>query len=597
MVSERGGHLAPNLGAVELTIALHRIYDTPKDKLIWDVGHQSYSHKLLTGRFNEFHTLRTYQGISGFPRRSENPHDAFGTGHASTSVSAAVAFAYARDMKNEDHHVIAVIGDGGLTGGLAYEGLDHAGDLRKNLLVILNDNDMSISSNVGGISQYLNRIISSYYYNKTKEEVDKFLEKSIGKFLMRRLQKMEESIKSLMVPGVFFEELGFRYFGPINGHDLKLLEDTLRSIKDLKGPLLLHIITEKGHGYEPAEKDPSNWHGAKPFYINTGEPKVEVRLTPAPPSYTHVFSKVICKMAEQDKRVVGITAAMASGTGLNMLAKQYPSQFIDVGIAEQHAVMMAAGLACEGLKPVAAIYSTFLQRAFDQVYHDVCIQNLPVIFAIDRGGLIGDDGATHQGLYDTGYLRILPNIVICAPANERELSQMLWTGLSHNGPFAIRYPRVNGEGVSWSEKEDPIPIGKGKILIHGSNVAILAYGFMVHRALEAAELLEKEGLNPTVVNMRFAKPLDTELIQELAKTHSCFITYEDHTISGGFSSSVSEAMHDMDIHTALLRLALPDEIIEHGQRSEIFEEFGLLPHQAAERILKFAHAKAEAAVL
>jgi 1-deoxy-D-xylulose-5-phosphate synthase len=597
VVSERGGHLAPNLGSVELSIALHRIFDTPKDKIVWDVGHQSYSHKLLTGRFHEFHTLRTYEGISGFPRRSENPHDAFGTGHASTSVSSALGMAVARDILGEDNSVIAVIGDGGLTGGVAYEGLDHAGDLGKNLLVILNDNDMSISPNVGGISHYLNRIISSYYYNKTKEGLDKFLEKSIGQLLMRRLQKVEESIKALMVPGVFFEELGFRYFGPIHGHDLPLLEETLTSLKGLKGPLLLHVITEKGHGYEPAEKDPTSWHGAKPFDKMTGEPKAKTPITPPPPSYTQVFSKVICKMAETNKKVVGITAAMAPGTGLSPLAKKFPEQFIDVGIAEQHAVLLAAGLACEGVRPVAAIYSTFLQRAYDQVYHDVCIQSLPVIFAIDRGGLVGDDGATHQGLYDMGYLRTLPNIVIAAPANEKDLSQMLWTALEYDkGPFAIRYPRANGEGVAWSEEEKPIPIGKGIVLKEGSEVAILGCGYMVHRGLEMAALLEKEGLYPTVVNMRYVKPLDVDLIVELAKTHHYFITYEDHTISGGFSSAVSEAMHDLDIKQPLCRLALPDEIIEHGQRNEIFEEHHMMPDQAAKRVLKFVHSKSGAVV-
>ncbi|MDX9752398.1 MAG: 1-deoxy-D-xylulose-5-phosphate synthase [bacterium] len=596
VVSERGGHLAPNLGAVELTIALHRVFDTPKDKIVWDVGHQSYGHKLLTGRFSEFDTLRTYNGISGFPRRSENRHDAFGTGHASTSISAALGIAAARDMNKEDYSVIAVIGDGGLTGGVAYEGLDHAGELMKNLLVILNDNDMSISPNVGGISHYLNRIISSYYYNKTKEGLDKFIEKSIGQYLMRRLQKVEETIKALMVPGVFFEELGFRYFGPINGHDLRLVEDTLRSLKDLKGPLLLHVITEKGHGYEPAVKDPTSWHGAKPFDKMTGEPKTKVSVTMAtpPPSYTQVFSKVICKMAEKNKNVAGITAAMAPGTGLSALAKKFPDQFFDVGIAEQHAVLLAAGMATEGIRPVVAIYSTFLQRAYDQVYHDVCIQNLPVILAIDRGGLVGDDGATHQGLYDTSYLRAFPNIVVSAAADERDLARLLWTGLAHNGPFAVRYPRANGEGVEWSEEEAPLPIGKGEILRKGSGIAILGYGYMVHRGMTVADLLEREGIHATVVNMRFAKPIDREMLVELAQNHQYFVSYEDNTLAGGFSSAVSEALHDLELPQPLLRLALPDEIIEHGQRSEMFREHGLLPEQVCSRILKFIHAKSEA---
>lgn len=589
VVSDTGGHLAPGLGAVELTIALHYILESPKDKLIWDVGHQCYGHKLLTGRRDQFHTLRQYHGISGFPRRWESPHDHYGTGHASTSVSAAVGMAVARDLKGEDYKVVAVIGDGGLTGGVAYEGFDHAGDLGKDLLVILNDNDMSISPNVGGISHYLNRIISSYYYNKTKVGVDKLLEKSIGNMLMKRLQKVEESIKSLIVPGVFFEELGFRYFGPINGHDLDLLIETLSSLMELKGPLLLHIITEKGHGFQPAVNDPASWHGAKPFDKVTGEAKIFTEK-PAPPPYTNIFGNIICKMVEKNPRVVGITAAMASGTGLSKLASKYPKNFFDVGIAEQHAVMLAASMACEGIRPVCAIYSTFLQRAFDQIYHDVCIQNLPVIFAIDRGGVIGDDGATHQGLYDTAFLRMFPNLVVSAAADERDLSQLLWTALQHDGPFAIRYPRSSGEGVEWAFEEEPVPIGKGVVVEEGLDVAILAYGYMVHRALEAAVILRKNGIRPTVVNMRFAKPLDTELIHTLATSHSHLVSYEDHTLVGGFTSAVSEALHDMGLEQIpLLRLAVPDEVIEHGTRNEIFEEYGLLPVQVAKRIAEFVH--------
>ncbi len=594
VVSEKGGHLAPGLGAVELTIALHRVLESPKDKIVWDVGHQCYGHKLLTGRRDNFHTLRQYEGVSGFPRRWESPHDHFGTGHASTSVSAAVGLAAGRDLNGGDNKVVAIIGDGGLTGGVAYEGLDHAGELKTDLLVILNDNNMSISPNVGGISHHLNRLISSYYYNKTKEGVDKFLEKSIGNSLMKRLQKVEESIKSLIVPGVFFEELGFRYFGPINGHDIDLLIETLTSLKDLKGPLLLHVLTEKGHGYEPAEEDPASWHGAKPFIKATGEPKKSKipALTPTPPSYTSVFSDVICKMVEKNPKVVGITAAMASGTGLSRLSKEHPDNFFDVGIAEQHAIMLACGMACEGIRPVAAIYSTFLQRAYDQVYHDVGIQKLPVIFAIDRGGVIGDDGATHQGLYDIAFLRSVPGIVLAAAANERELSQMLWTALAHDGPFAVRYPRSAGEGVDWSPEEEPIAIGKGKVLQEGSGVAILAYGYMVHRALEAAEFLRKDGINPTVVNMRFAKPLDHELIKKLAENHTHFATYEDHSIAGGFSSIVAEALQDMRLgNISLLRMAVPDEIIEHGTRNQIFEEHNLLPEQVAKRIVDFVQSK------
>ncbi|MGC9326502.1 MAG: 1-deoxy-D-xylulose-5-phosphate synthase, partial [Candidatus Hinthialibacter sp.] len=446
---------------------------------------------------------------------------------------------------------------------------------------------------------YLNRILCSYHYNRTKEGVDKFLEKSIGDLLMKRLQKVEESIKSLIVPGVFFEELGFRYFGPINGHDLDLLIETLKSLKDLKGPLLLHVVTEKGHGFLPAENDPTSWHGAKPFNKKTGEPKhIKSAEAHSAPPYTNVFGDIICKMVEKNPRVVGITAAMSSGTGLSKLAKKFPENFFDVGIAEQHAVMLGASMACEGVRPVCAIYSTFLQRGFDQIYHDVCIQNLPVIFAIDRAGVIGDDGATHQGLYDIAYLRALPNIVVSAAANERELSQLFWTALQHDGPFAIRYPRASGEGVEWSPEEAPIPIGKGVVVEKGSDVAILAYGYMVHRALEAAELLRKEGIQPTVVNMRFAKPLDIELIQSLASHHSHMATYEDHSIVGGFGSAVSEALHDLGLgQIPLLRLAIPDQVIEQGERSQIFEEHHLLPHQAAKRIAQFVHSSKPAIAL
>ncbi len=592
VVSEKGGHFATPLGVVELTIALHRVFNSPTDKIIWDVGHQVYAHKLLTGRREHFHTLRQYKGISGFPSRAESPHDHFATGHASTSVSAALGMAMARDMNEEDHKVVAVIGDGGLTGGVAYEGLDHAGHLKKDMLVILNDNDMSISPPVGAISHSLNQVITSHYYNKTKEGFDRILGKTIGNAVMKRLQKVEESIKSLIVPGVFFEELGFRYFGPINGHDLKELTETLENIKDLSGPIFLHIVTEKGHGYEYAVEDPATWHGAKPFDKVTGRPKPKKVDAPQSPAYTSVFGKTICKMVEKNPKVMGITAAMASGTGLNLLAKESPKNFVDVGIAEQHGVLFSAGLACEKIRPVCAIYSTFLQRGYDQIFHDVCVQKLPVIFALDRAGVVGDDGSQFQGLYDIAYLRVLPNMVVSAPANERELVQLLWTALDYtDGPFAIRYPRDVGVGVDWSLEEPVLPVGKGQVIQEGSEIAILAYGYMVHPALEAAALLRKQGYKPTVVNMRFAKPLDTELIHKLSENHNYFVTYEDHSIIGGFSSAVSEAMHDMNIDLPMLRLALPDQVIPHGSRKNIFEEHHLLPWQAAKRIEEFTHIK------
>lgn len=592
VVSEKGGHFATPLGVVELTIALHRVFDSPHDKIIWDVGHQVYAHKIITGRKDRFHTLRQYHGISGFPSRDESIHDHFATGHASTSVSAALGMAVARDINKEEYKVVAVIGDGGLTGGVAYEGLDHAGHLKKDLLVILNDNDMSISPPVGAISHSLNQVITSHYYNKTKEGFDRIMGKTIGNALMKRLQKVEESIKSLIVPGVFFEELGFRYFGPINGHDLKELTETLENIKGLSGPIFLHIVTEKGHGYELAVEDPSTWHGAKPFDKVTGCFKSKKDDKPQPPAYTTVFGKTVCKMVEKNPKVIGITAAMASGTGLNILAEKHPNHFYDVGIAEQHGVLFSAGLACERIRPVCAIYATFLQRGFDQIFHDVCVQRLPVIFAIDRAGVVGDDGAQFQGLYDIGYLRVLPNMIVSAPANEKELVQLLWTALDYKqGPFAIRYPRDVGTGIDWSLEEPILPIGKGEVIQEGSEVAILAYGCMVHPAMEAADMLRQQGVKPTVVNMRFAKPMDYDLIRELAANHHYFVTYEDHSIIGGFSSAVSEAMHDIGIDLPLLRLALPDEVIPHGSRAEIFEEHGLLPYQAAKRIHSFAHIK------
>lgn len=592
VVSEKGGHFATPLGVVELTIALHRVFDSPKDKLIWDVGHQIYAHKLITGRKDRFHTLRQYNGVSGFPCRDESEHDHFATGHASTSVSAALGMAVARDYNKEDYKVVGIIGDGGLTGGVAYEGLDHAGHLKKDMLIILNDNDMSISPPVGAISHSLNQVITSHYYNKTKEGVDRILGKTIGNALMKRLQKVEESIKSLIVPGVFFEELGFRYFGPINGHDLKELTETLENIKGLSGPIFLHIVTEKGHGYEYAVEDPSTWHGAKPFDKVTGRFKAKKADTPQPPAYTTVFGKTVCKMVESNPNVVGITAAMASGTGLSILQKEHPDNFIDVGIAEQHGVLFSAGLACEKVRPVCAIYATFLQRGFDQIFHDVCVQRLPVIFALDRAGVVGDDGKQFQGLYDIGYLRVLPNMIVSAPANEKELAQLLWTALEYDkGPFAIRYPRDVGVGVDWSVEKSVLPIGKGEVVQEGSEVAILAFGTMVQPAIDAAAELRQQGLKPTVVNARFAKPLDTELIRELAEKHHYFVTYEDHSIIGGFSSAVSEAMHDMNIDIPLLRLALPDQVIPHGKRSQIFEEHFLLPHQAAKRIHAFAQTK------
>jgi len=588
-VSQTGGHLAPNLGVVELTLALHRVFDSPKDKFVWDVGAQAYPHKLLTGRRDRFHTLRKHGGLSGFPRRSESPHDHFGTGHSSTSISVALGMALARDVQQKDYHVTAIIGDGGMTGGVALEGLNHAGEAGTDLLVVLNDNAMAISPNIGAWSRYLNRIITGQPYNRLSEELERLLLRipNIGDWVKKGTVRIRELCKGLIVPGLLFEELGFRYFGPINGHDLYELLETFEKVKQLKGPLLVHVLTEKGHGYEPAESDPTTYHGLSAFDRSTG--RIAKKTSTKRPC-TSVFGEVVCEMAKEDPRVVAITAAMAAGTGLSMFAERFPDRFYDVAIAEQHAVDLAAGLAVQGARPVVAIYSTFLQRAFDQVYHDVCIQNLPVLFALDRAGVVGADGATHQGLYDIAYLRSLPNMVICAPADEQELSSMMWTGLEHDGPFAIRYPRETGPGAPWSLREASLPIGKGEVVREGRRVAILALGPMVRKAVEAADILSANGLEPTVVNMRFAKPIDVELLRMLAQTHTHFVTYEDHVLNGGFGSAVCETLQDEGLYgLPVLRLGLPDRVIEHGTRDEIFQDYGLLPDRAATRIEEFIH--------
>ncbi|HQQ00644.1 MAG TPA: 1-deoxy-D-xylulose-5-phosphate synthase [bacterium] len=584
-VSKTGGHLAPNLGTVELTIALHRVFNSLEDKIVWDVGAQAYPHKILTGRREQFHTLRKFHGISGFPRRSESPHDHFGTGHSSTSISVALGMALARDLKGETCNVMAVIGDGGLTGGVALEGLNHAGRLDTNFLVILNDNAMAISPNLGGWASYLNRIITGQVYNRFSQELEKILLRipAIGEWVQKGALKLAEVCKGLMIPGLLFEELGFRYFGPIDGHDLKALVDTFENVRQLKGPILVHVLTEKGRGYKPAESDPTTYHGLSAFDRVTGQIVKRPGWT-----YTSVFGKTVCRMAEKNPDVTAITAAMAPGTGLVEFSERFPERFFDVAIAEQHAVDLAAGLAVNGKRPVVAIYSTFLQRAFDQVYHDVCIENLPVIFAMDRAGVIGADGATHQGLYDIAFLRSMPNMVLCAPSNERELVQMLWTGLAHNGPFAVRYPRIFGTGVAWEPEEPPLPIGKGDVLHEGTRLAILALGTMVEFARETAALLASSGLDPTVVNMRFVKPLDRDLLRQLAQTHTHFVTYEDHVLDGGFGGAVCEALEDEGLHDiSVMRLGLPDRVIEHGSREEIFGEYGLLPSQVAPRVSRF----------
>ncbi len=575
-VAKSGGHLAPSLGVVELTIALHYIFDTPKDKIVWDVGHQSYAHKLLTGRREQFHTLRQQDGISGFPKIQESVHDALDTGHSSTSISAALGMTTAMDIEKKEGKVIAVIGDGSMTAGLAFEGLNNAGSLRKDLIVILNDNEMSISPNVGALSSFLSRKLTSKFATKLKKEVETFLKKSdIGENIWAAMKKGEDSLKSLFTPGMLFEALQFEYVGPIPGHQIDALIETISNVQNIPGPILVHVLTKKGKGYEPAEKNPSKFHGLGPFDIETGAPIKPAK--PKAPSYTEIFSQTITRIAADNPKLVAITAAMPSGTGLDKFHKEYPDRFFDVGIAEQHAVTFAAGMALEGLKPVVAIYSTFLQRAYDQIIHDVCLTNQPVFFAIDRGGLVGDDGPTHHGVFDLSFLRNVPNMVVMSPKDENELQHMIYTGIQHDGPAAVRYPRGTGVGVSldWQYKE--IPIGKAELLQDGTDLAILAVGQHVQTALEAAKLLEKEhGASVAVVNARFVKPLDKDMVIDLARKTGRIITVEENALAGGFGSAVLECLADEGITAVRVkRVGLPDRFIEQGSQDKLRKDVGL----------------------
>jgi 1-deoxy-D-xylulose-5-phosphate synthase len=574
-VSRTGGHLAPSLGVVELTIALHYVFDSPRDKIIWDVGHQAYTHKLLTGRQDRFHTLRQYEGISGFPKRSESPHDALDTGHSSTSVSAALGMASARCIKRSNGRVIAVIGDGALTAGMAFEGLNNAGDLNKNLIVILNDNGMSIAPNVGALSSFFSRKLTGRTMVFLKRQVENMLRSfpGIGEDLVAWAKKSEESVKAFFTPGMLFEALKFNYLGPVDGHRLDHLIETLNNVKNLNGPILVHVRTTKGKGYEPAESNPTGFHGLGKFDPDTGEPKKSVSDTP---SYTEVFGDTLVRLAREDKRIVAITAAMPDGTGLVDFRQYFPDRFFDVGICEQHAVTFSAGLALEGLRPVAAIYSTFLQRAYDQVLHDVCLQNLPVVFALDRGGVVGEDGETHQGLFDLSYLRHLPNLTLMAPKDEDELRHMLFTAVHHPGPVAVRYPRGQGVGVAFSSALKKLPIGKAEVLREGRDLLILAVGASVYPAVAAAQELEKTGFSATVVNARFIKPLDETLILNLAAEHGRVLTVEENVAQGGFGSAVLELFADKDLTgLAVKRLAIPDEFVEHGSPAILREKYGL----------------------
>ena len=565
-VSTRGGHFAAGLGTVELTIALHYLFNTPYDRLVWDVGHQAYPHKVLTGRRDQLHTIKQHQGLAPFPHRAESPYDTFGVGHSSTSISAALGMALAAAAQGEERRVVAVIGDGALSAGMAFEALNHAGSLATNLLVILNDNDMSISENVGALSNYLARLLSGRFYAHLREGGKRVLRKMphVHEFARRS----EEHVKGMWLPGTLFEEMGFNYIGPVDGHDLKTLLKTLRNLRDLRGPQFLHVVTRKGKGYAPAEADPISWHGPGPFDPLTG---TFLKGKASGPSYSQIFGQWLCDMAALDPKIVAITPAMREGSGLVDYSKQFPERYFDVAIAEQHAVTFAAGLACEGLKPVVAIYSTFLQRGYDQLIHDVALQNLPVVFALDRAGVVGGDGATHNGSFDLSFLRCIPNMVIMAPADENECRQMLYTATCVHGPAVVRYPRGQGPGVPIVQQMTALPVGQAQLRRRGnSGLLLLSFGTMLAAALAAAERLDA-----SVVNMRFVKPLDTTQLRDLVPQHIAWISLEENTVAGGAGSAVAEALSLAAIHRPHLCIGLPDRFIEHGSREESLADAGL----------------------
>jgi 1-deoxy-D-xylulose-5-phosphate synthase len=574
-VSKTGGHLAPSLGVVELAIAIHYVFDTPKDKVIWDVGHQAYAHKLLTGRRDRFHTLRTHGGIGGFPKRSESPYDTFDTGHSSTSISAGLGITTAKAIRGEKAKVISVIGDGSMTAGLAFEGLNQAGYTEKDLIVILNDNEMSIAPNVGAFSSFLSRKMAGRRFVNLKRELEDFLKSipGVGENILSLFRKSEDSLITFFTPGMLFEAFKFQYIGPINGHRLDVLIDTLNSTLNLKGPVLVHVLTKKGKGYAPAEKNPTYYHGVGSFEVSTGSPP-KGNVMP-PPTYTKVFGDTMVDLAEENERIFAITAAMPEGTGLDKFAQKYPGRFLDVGIAEQHAVTFAAGLAVEDFRPVVAIYSTFLQRAFDQVIHDVCLPNLPVTFCIDRGGLVGEDGSTHHGHFDITYLRSLPNMTVLAPKDENELRHMLFSALEHDGPVSIRYPRGVGVGVPLDKGYHRISLGEAEVLKQGKDIVIIAIGSMVWPSLEAAGLLEDEGLSVGVVNCRCVKPLDKRIGEYSSSTGRVLIV-EENIRQGGMGGAILEFFNDMGIADVVVkRLGLPDKFIEHGPLTLLREKYGL----------------------
>lgn len=583
--SKCGGHLASSLGAVELTVALYYVFDFPKDIVVWDVGHQAYAHKILTGRKDVFHTLRSYKGIAGFPKREESPYDIVTCGHSSTSISIALGIACGRDLKNGKENIIAVIGDGSLTAGLALEGINNAGHLNKNLIVILNDNEMSISENVGALSSYLSRILTGDFYSRFRKNTENILRSlpRIGPLMLKMAKRMEEFLKSLITPGIIFEELGFTYIGPINGHDLPNLIETLKNIKKLTGPILIHVYTKKGKGYLPAENNPEIYHGVPPFDKDTG-----VLKKSGGKSYTDIFGETLLKMAEKDDRIIAITAAMRTGTGLQKFKEAFPERFFDVGIAEQHAVTFAAGLAVCGFRPYVAIYSTFLQRSIDMIIHDVCLQNLPVVFAVDRAGIVGEDGPTHHGQFDLSYLRMIPNLVLCAASDANELTLLIRSSVIWSKPTAVRYPR----GVALedkhhdNEKNDFIEIGKGRFLKEGKDAAIIGVGPVIYEALKAADILSKEGFDITVFDARFVKPLDEATIREILANHKIVFTLEENTIFGGFGSAILELQSRTEQQHIIKLLGLPDTFIEHGNATILRELYGLTAKGIAQEVLR-----------
>jgi 1-deoxy-D-xylulose-5-phosphate synthase len=585
--SRVGGHTGASLGAVELAVAMHYVFDTPNDRLVWDVGHQAYAHKILTGRRDQLHTIKQFGGLSGFLRRAESEYDTFGAGHASTSLSAALGMAVARDKKHEDFHVCALIGDSSLAGGMAMEALNQAGHLKTRLIVLLNDNDMSIAPAVGALTRYLNRIKEAQSYHWLKEEVGDTLESvpGLGQSLRRAAKTVKDAIAAAVLPGALVNELGFKYIGYVDGHNVPMLVKALQEAKEVEdGPVIVHALTTKGKGYPSIEKNYYAWHATGPFDIKTGQPIKSGKS--APPTYTQVFGNTMCELMSSDNRIVALTAAMPDGTGIDKVLEKFPGRAFDVGIAEQHAVTFCAGMACEGLKPVAAIYSTFLQRAFDQLIHDVCLQNLDVTFAMDRAGIVGADGPTHHGLLDIAYLRGYPNIVLMAPKDEAEMRNMMLTAIDHHGPAAIRYPRGNGVGVDISAPPKNIEIGKGEILHEGSDAAIIAYGSMVCPAVEAAAILEKDGMDATVINARFVKPLDAELILAAARDHGLIITVEEAYLAGGFGSAIMELLEENGLldKVRIVRMGVPDEIVTHGDPTMLLAKYGLNANGIASRV-------------